>query len=105
MNNVMFHLQNRTEQIIGSHNAGARADCWRGGDTKTKLITKTELGSVSWWRRKPRGGSREIIAGAWRAAGAGHSRGWRGATQSHRYTLLTSAAAVDIQTKSSPESP
>ena len=80
MNNVMFHLQNRTEQIIGSHNAGARADCWRGGDTKTKLITKTELGSVSWWRRKPRGGSREIIAGAWRAAGAGHSRGWRGST-------------------------
>ena len=101
----MFHLQNRTEQIIGSHNAGARADCWRGGDTKTKLITKTELGSVSWWRRKPRGGSREIIAGAWRAAGAGHSRDWRGSTQSHRYTLLTSAAAVDIQTKSSPESP
>ena len=64
----------------------------RRGDTKTKLITKTELGSVSRWRRKPRGGGGEIIAGAWRAAGPDTAAG--GGLQSLRYTLLTSADAM-----------
>ena len=87
MNNVMFHLQNITEQIIGFHNDGARA----GGEAsphknqinyKNRTWLRVSVATEAAGRR--RGDNCWCMA----SCGAGHS------LQSLRYTLLTSADAM-----------